>query len=178
MRILSTLAAVAAFTGGAFAQPPVVPAPAVPLKGEVPMPMPKPEPMAKVVPDRPHKIFVGEWEMLQYLRPYTLEKSHLTEDRPFPQGLPITKGTIEFRDDLTFTWAISYHDRNVGKFDTIAGTYQVIDQKIVMTRKTPLGETFTYNFTHLDIVDGKVIRPIGANCYEEWSRIPPKPKKD
>jgi len=50
----------------------------------------------------------------------------------------------------------------------------VFDQKIVLTRKTPLGETFKYNIVHMDIVDGKVIRPIGANCYEEWTRLPPK----
>ena len=149
MRILSTLAAAAALAGGVLAQPP---------KGEVPMPMPVPDPKAKVVPDMPHKIFVGEWEMVQYLR-------------PFQNEMPIPKGTIEFRDDQTFVWKMY-------QGDTIAGRFQVVDEKIMMTRKTPLGETFTYNFTHLDIVDGKVVRPIGANCYEEWSRVPPKAKKN
>ena len=143
MKIECILMGVAAFAGFSMGQAP-----------EAPMPMQKPEVKPRVLPDKPHKIFVGEWEIVQYLRPTS-------------QSLPIPKGTMEVRDDLTFTWKSA-------QGDTISGTFQVFDQKIVLTRKTPLGETFKYNIVHMDIVNGKVIRPIGANCYEEWTRLPPK----
>jgi len=146
MRIECTLMAVAAFAGFSMGQAPAEP----------PMQMPKTEPKPKVMPDLPHKIFVGEWEIVQYLRPTVA-------------SAPLPKGLIELKDDLTYTW-------KTAQGDTIAGKFQVFDQKIVLTRKTPLGETFTYNLIHLDIVDGKVVRPIGANCYEEWTRLPQKPK--
>jgi len=148
MRKILTLAAMAAFTSIASAGQPPAPMP------EALLPMPKVEPKAKVQPDRPHKILVGEWEMVQFLR-------------PFPGDLPIRKGTMALRDDLTFTWTMA-------DGDSFYGRYAIYNQKLVLTRKTQLGETFTYNFTHLDIVNGKITRPIGANCYEEWSRIPPK----
>ena len=148
MRIECILMGLAAFAGFAMGQAP-----------EPPMPMPKPEPKPRVVPEKPHVIFVGKWEIVQFLR-------------PIQNSTPIPKGIIEVKDDQTFIWTSA-------QGDAIAGTFQVLDQKIVLTRKTPLGETFKYNIAKLDIVDGKVIRPIGANTYEEWTRVPPPmPKKN
>ena len=143
MRIECILMGLAAFAGFAMGQAP-----------EPPMPMPKPEVKPRVVPEKPHKVFVGEWEIVQYLRPTAAT-------------VPLKKGVIELKDDQTFTW-------QTAQGDAMAGTYQVVDQKIVLTRKTAIGEAFRYNLNKLDIIDGKVIRPIGANTYEEWTKLPAK----
>ncbi len=154
MRMIRSSAFLALLAAPALAQQPI---PAAQPGPPVVTPAPVFPPRVPVVVENPNKQIYGVWEMHQYFR-------------PDPSANPIPKGTVEFKEDHTFIWLSAHGDKLEGK-------YQIYNDKIMLSTTTAFGKVRNYNFTDLDIVDGKILRPIGLTAFEVWQHPVKKEEK-